>query len=130
MQDSFRRSTLTLPLPAALAAANGVVTYTSPRTQRIARAQLCLSDTGTGAGSTEARINVNGNAITAAGDLAIAGAAAGKSKSSTITLGSNQFPGGARINGGDVITLDVVSVPATTVPKASFVVLDIVEVDV
>jgi len=130
MQDNFRRSTLTLPLPAPLAAANGVVTYTSPRPQRIASAQLCLSDTGTGAGSTEVKVKVNGIAITAAGDLAIVGAAAGKSISKDITLGSNQFPGGARINEGDVITLDVVSVPATTVPKASFVVLDIVEVDI
>lgn len=130
MQDSFRRSTLTLPLPTPLAAANGVVTYTSPRSQRIAGAQLCLSDTGTGAGNTEVRVNVNGNAITAAGNLAIAGAAAGKSISSAITLGSNQYPGGARLNKGDVVTLDIVSVPATTVPKAAFVVLDIVEVDV
>lgn len=129
MQDSFRRSTITLPLPAALAASVGQVTYTAPRMQRIAGAQLCLSDTGTGAGATAVQINVNGVAITAAGDLSIAGAAPGKSTSKIITLGSNQYPGGARINKGDVVTVDLVSIPGTTAPKAAFVVLDIVEVD-
>jgi hypothetical protein len=129
MQDSFRRSTITLPLPAPLAAGAAQVTYTSPRSQRIAGAQLCLSDTGTGAGSTAVNINVNGAAISAAGGLWIAGAAAGKSIATAITAGSNQFPGGARINKGDVVTVDVASVPATTVPKAGFVVLDIVQVD-
>jgi hypothetical protein len=130
MQDSFRRSTITLPLPSTVAVGAGVASYTSPRPQRIASAQLCLSDTGTGSGSTTALIKVNGTAITAATDLAIAGAAASKTVSVPITKGSNQFPGGARINKGDVVTADVTAVPATTVPKAAFVVLDIVEVDV
>lgn len=131
MQDSFRRSTITLPLPGSpLAASVGQASYTAPRPQLIAGAQLCLSDTGTGAGATAAQINVNGVAITAAGDLSIAGAAGGKTASKSITLGSNQYPGGARINAGDTVTVDVASVPATTVPKAAFVVLDVVEVDV
>lgn len=130
MQDSFRRSTITLPLPGALAAGAGQASYTSPRSQRIASAQLCLSDTGTGAGTTEVAIKVNGTAITAAGDLAIAGAAGTKTISKAIVKGSNQFPGGARLNAGDVVTVDVSSVPATTQPKAGFVVLDIVEVDI
>lgn len=129
MQDSFRRSTLTLPLPAPLAASVGQVTYTSPRPQRVAGAQLCLSDTGTGAGATAVNVNINGVAVNAAASLSIAGAAAGKSISTAITKGS-QFPGGARLNKGDVVTVDLASVPATTVPKAGFVVLDIVEVDV
>jgi hypothetical protein len=72
---------------------------------------------------------VNGVPINAAGSLSIAGAAAGKSIGTPITAGSNQFPGGARINKGDVVTIDVASVPSTTVPKAGFVVLDIVQVD-
>lgn len=130
MQDSFRRSTITLPLPAPLAASVGQVTYTSPRPQRIAGAQLCLSDTGTGAGATAVNINVNGAAVNAAGSLSIAGAAGGKSIGTAITKGSNQYPGGARINAGDVVTVDLASVPATTVPKAGFVVLDVVEVDI
>jgi hypothetical protein len=130
MQDSFRRSIITLPLPAPLAASVGQVTYTSPRPQRIAGAQLCLSDTGTGAGATAVNINVNGAAVNAAGSLSIAGAATGKSISTPITLGSNQYPGGARLNKGDVVTVDLASVPATTAPKAGFVVLDIVEVDI
>ena len=160
MQDSFRRSTITLPLPApgtftpgtlpvytpgtpptyvpgtlptqspGLAAGVGQVTYTSPRPQRIVGAQLCLSDTGTGAGATAVNININGVAVNGAGSLSIAGAAAGKSVGTAITAGVNNYPGGARLNKGDVVTVDVASVPATTVPKAGFVVLDIVEVDV
>lgn len=130
MQDSFRRSHLTLPLPDPLAASNGQVTFVATQKTRIHAAQLSLSDTGVGAGNTEARINVNGVAITAAGDLAIAGAAAGKTVSKTISKGSNQFPGGALLNIGDAVTVDLVSVPATTVPKAAFVVLDLVQVDV
>ena len=191
MQDSFRRSTITLPLPAPLAASNGQVTIISPRPQRIVSAQLCLSDTGVdtphatalataqatltadtaaaaiadaaytanpaGVGllaaktaadalvvtdqaavvaaqaaitSTVAVVNVNGTSITNTGALSIKAAAAGKSVSTTITKGSNQYPGGARLNAGDVVTVDLASVPATTVPKAGFVLLDIVEVDV
>ena len=49
---------------------------------------------------------------------------------STANLTDSQFPGGMRLNAGDVVTVDVASVPATTVPKAAFVVLDIIEVDV
>lgn len=130
MQDSFRRSHLTLPLPAALVASNGQVTFTATQKTRIHAAQLCLSDSGAGAGNTEVRVNINGVAITAAGDLAIAGGAAGLTKSVTISKGSNQFPGGALLNIGDTVTLDLVSVPGTTVPKAAFVVLDLVQVDV
>lgn len=130
MQDSFRRSTLTLPLPAAIAAGVAQVTYKAPRPMRIAGAQLCLSDTGTGAGATNANVNVNGTAINAANSLSIAGAASGKSIGTSITGGSNQYPGGARLNPNDVVTIDVTSVPATTVPKAGFIVLDMVEVDI
>lgn len=128
MQDSFRRSTITIPLPGPLAAANGVATYTAPRMMRIASAQLCLSDTGTGAGSTNVNVNVNGNAINAANALSIAGAAGGKSVSTTI-IDDSQYPGGFRLNKGDTVTVDVTAVPATTQPKAGFVVLDVVEVD-
>jgi|GEM_PF-6517426 len=128
MQDSFRRSHLTLPLPAALAVSNGQVTFTATQKTRIRAAELCLSDSGAGAGSTAVQVNVNGVAITAAGDLSIAGGAAAKSISKTISKGSNQFPGGALLNIGDTVTLDLVSVPATA-PKAAFVVLDLVQVD-
>ncbi|HEX4039071.1 MAG TPA: hypothetical protein VHX37_13505 [Acidobacteriaceae bacterium] len=128
MQDSFRRSTITIPLPAPPAAANGVATYVAPRMMRIASAQLCLSDTGTGAGATNVNLKVNGNAINAANSLSIAGAASGKSLSTEIIDDSN-FPGGFRLNSGDTVTVDVTSVPATTVPKAAFIVLDMVQVD-
>jgi hypothetical protein len=129
MQDSFRKSNLTLPLP-ALAVANGVATYIAQHTARIHRAQLCLSDTGTGAGATSVRVNVNGVDVTGPGDLSIAQGAASKAVDMSVAGGSNQFPGGARINFGDVVTIDVTAVPATTAPKAAFVVLDLVQVDV
>ena len=130
MQDSFRRSTITLPLPGPLAASAGQATYVAPRNMRIASAQLCLSDTGSGAGSTNANVNVNGSAVNAANSLSIAGGAGGKSVSASITGGSQGFPGGAGVNAGDTITVDITAVPATTQPKAGFVVLDVVEVDV
>jgi hypothetical protein len=191
MQESFRRSTLTFPLLATLVAANGVVTYISPRPQRIAGAQLCLSDTGTdtahqtalataqatlvtdtaaaviadaayaanpaGAGllaaktaadalvvtdraavvaaqaavtATTVSIKVNGTAVNAANSLKIYAGGASNAVGTAITGGSNQYPGGARLNKDDVVTIDITAVPATTVPKLGFVVLDIVEVDV
>lgn len=130
MQDSFRRSHLTLPLPSVLAAAVAQATFTASQKTRIHAAELCLSDSGAGVGSTEVTIKVNGVAITAAGDLQIASGAPGLTKSVTISKGSNQFPGGALLNIGDVVTVDIASVPGTTVPKAGFVVLDLVQVDV
>lgn len=130
MQESFRRSTITLPLPSTLVAATGVASYVSPRTQRIAGAQLCLSDTGTGTGATNVNVKINGTAVNDANSLSIAGAATGKTASTKITGGSNNFPGGARLNPGDTVTIDVASVPATTAPKSAFVVLDIVEIDI
>jgi hypothetical protein len=130
MQDSFRKSALTLPLPAPLAVANGVVSYIAQHHARIHRAQLCLSDTGTGAGSTEVRVKVNGNDVTGPGDLAIAQGAASKALDMLVSGGSNQYPGGALIQPGDVVTIDVMAVPATTVPKAAFVVLDLIQVDI
>ena len=129
MQDSFRRSTLTLPTPATVAAANGVASYTAPRKMRIAGAQLCLSDSGTGAGATKAVINVNGVPIIAANDLSIAGAAGNKTVGVGVSLGSNQYPGGALVNKGDLITVDITAVPGTTVPKCATVVLDMLELD-
>ena len=131
MQDSFRRSTITLPLPGSpLAAANGVCTYVPPRPMRIAGAQLCLSDTGTGSGATNVNVKVNGTAINGANTLSIAGAAGTKQVGTGISAGTNNYPGGARVNKGDTITVDIASVPATTQPKGGFVVLDVVEVDV
>lgn len=130
MQDSFRRSSITLPLPAALAASVGQATYVSPRPQLIVGAELCLSDTGTGAGATNVNINVNGAAINVASSLSIAGGAAGKSVSTLISGGTQRFPGGAAVNTGDTVTVDLTAVPATTVPKAAFVVLDMIEFDV
>jgi hypothetical protein len=129
MMETFRKSALTLPLPTVLAVANGVATYTAKHRQRILNAQLCLADPGTGAGSTSVRVKVNGVAIVADGDLAITVVSGGKSVDKDITLGTVNFPGGALVAPGDVVTVDVIAVPGTTVPKAAFVVLDVVQVD-
>jgi len=130
MQDSFRRSTLTLPLPAPLAVGVGQVTYTSPRSQRIVSAQLCESDNGTGNQGLAVNINVNGVQIAF---LEIPGATVNNSyldtMSADVTVNSN-FPGGFRIDEGDVVTVDVALVPATTVPKAAFVALDMLQIDI
>lgn len=128
MQDSFRRSSLTLTLPGPLAVAIGQATYVVPRPAVIAAAQLCLSDSGVGAGSTNVNVNVNGAAINAANSLAVVGAAGNKSVSAPAT--GQTFPGGTRVNAGDTITVDVTAVPATTAPKAGFIVLDLIEADV
>jgi hypothetical protein len=128
MQDSFRRSTITLPLPTPLTATNSVATYVSPRKQRVSQAQLCLSDTGTGAGATTVNVKVNGTAINAVGSLSVAVGAGSPAVSTTIISGS-QYPGGTLLNKGDTVTVDVAAVPGTTVPKLGFLVLDVLEVD-
>lgn len=130
MQDNFRRSTLTLPLPGSpLAAAVGVVTIIVQRAMRIARAQLCLWGTGTGAGATTVNVNVNGNPINAAASLSIAGAAGTNAVACLITTDS-QYPGGFRVNPGDTVTVDIAAVPATTQPKGGFVALDVEQLDI
>jgi hypothetical protein len=129
MMDILRRSALTLHLPTVLAVANGVATFTARHRFRIRNAQLCLSDPGTGSGSTSVRVNVGSTAIVADTDLVITVASAGKNVDKDITLGSNNFPGGALVQPGDVVTIDVLTVPGTTVPKCAQVVLTTVEVD-
>jgi hypothetical protein len=106
-----------------------VATYKAKHRMRISNAQLNLSDPGTGTGSTSVRVKVGSTAIVADGDLAITVASAGKEVDVDVTLGSNQFPGGALVNPGDLVTVDVISVPGTNVPKCSFVTLDVVQVD-
>lgn len=128
MQDSFRRNFLTLPLPAALAVSVGQVTYTAPRPFTISWLQLCLSDTGTGAGNTTVNLKQNGTTI---GTVSIAGASGSKSAGvALISSAGSQFPPGVRINKGDVLTIDLAALPATTSPKAAIVALDIYELDV
>lgn len=129
MQDSFRKSSITLPLPGPLAVGNAQVTFTSYRNLRLTRLQLCLSGSGTGAGATNVNVNQNGTAINAANALSIAGAAGTPNVATQLNTG-NSYPGGDRINKGDVITVDITSVPATTQPKGGFVVLDVIELDV
>jgi hypothetical protein len=129
MQDSFRKSLLTLPLLPTLAVLAAAATYIAQRPFRIIGAQLCLSGPGTGAGATTVNVNVNAVAINPGGSLSIAVGAAANAVNTPISLDS-QYPGGFRVNKGDVITVDITAVPGTTVPKLGFVVLDLVEIDV
>lgn len=128
MQDSFRKSLLTLPLLPTLLVQAAVAIYIAQRSMLIDSAQLGLSDQGTGAGATTVNVKVNGVAINPAASLSVAVGAASNAVATPITLNS-QFPGGFRINAGDVVTVDIAAVPATTVPKNGFVVLGLVEVD-
>ena len=73
---------------------------------------------------------MNGAAINAANSLSIAGAAGGKSVTASIAGEVGAVPPGARLNAGDVVTVDITSVPATTQPKGGFIVLDIIELDI
>jgi hypothetical protein len=130
MEVGFRKSNLTLVLPNPLAAGAGQATHYVTTKGRISHVQLGLSDTGVGAGSTEVVINVNGVPVSNAGGIAIAGAAASKTAGYDVTQGTNNYPGGARVNKGDLITVDVISVPATTVPKQAVVILEITQIDV
>lgn len=128
MQDSFRKSFLTLPLQPTLAVATAVITYIAQRPMRVIGAQLCLSDTGTGTGATTANVKVNGNTIIPASSLSIAVGAGANAVNTPVTLNA-QYPGGFRVNKKDVITVDVSAVPGTTVPKNGNIVLDVVELD-
>jgi hypothetical protein len=129
MQDSFRKSLLTLPLQPTLAVATAAITYIVQRPSRVIGAQLCLSDSGTGAGATTVNVLVNAVAINPAASLSIAVGAGSNAVNTPISLDS-QYPGGFRVNKGDVITVNVTAVPGTTVPKNANVVLDLVEIDV
>ena len=129
MQDSFRKSMLTLPLPTALAVLAGAAIYIAERPFRIQGAQLCLSDSGTGVGATTVNLKLNGSAINPGGSLSIAVGAGSNAINTPITTNSN-YPGGQRVNKGDVLTVDVAAVPGTTVPKNAYLVIDMVEVDV
>jgi hypothetical protein len=51
---------------------------------------------------------VGSTAIVADTDLVITVASAGKNVDKDITLGSNNFPGGALVQPGDVVTIDVI----------------------
>jgi len=110
-----------------LAAGVGQATWNVERPVSVSGAQLCLSDTGTGAGNTTVNIKQNGTLIAT---ISIAGAAGSKSAKTPISSPQSQFPSGVRLNVGDVITIDVAAVPATTSPKAGAVVLDVYELDV
>lgn len=128
MQDSFRKSYLTLPLQPTVAVATAVITYIVQRPMKVIGMQLCLSDTGTGTGATTVNVNVNGTAINAGGSLSIAVGAASNAVNTTPNV-STGYPGGYGVAKGDVITVDVTAVPGTTVPKNANVILDLLQTD-
>jgi hypothetical protein len=130
MQDSFRKSTITLPLFGTLAVLTAAATFTSKRSFVITGAQLGLPDTGTGTGNTTVVVKVNGTAVNGSGS-SVAGAATGKSVAIALTPTSPAGnPSGVSINPGDVVTVDVTAVPGTTAPKGGAVYLDVVQRDI
>ncbi|MEZ2347422.1 hypothetical protein [Terriglobus sp. RCC_193] len=125
--EKIGRSYVTLPLMGALAVGAGVVAFVAPRPMRISGAQLVLKATGTGAGNTTAQIKVGANNILKA-DLTIAGAAATKYVKQSAKGGG--VPSGYDVNEGDVITVDITAIPATTAPTDGYVILHIAQVEV
>lgn len=129
MQDSLRKSYLPLTLFGALAVAASVATYKVTRTGVLIGAQLALTDSGTGAGNTSVVVKKNGTAITPT--LSVAGAAASPNATTTamVNSGASPYPAGTLVQAGDVITVDITALPATTSPKAGTVYLDYVQID-
>jgi hypothetical protein len=129
-QEQLRRSYITLSLPASPAVGAGQSTFIATHPMRIISAQLGVSDTGTGAGATTVALNQNGMAIATTAALTIAQGAATKATKSALPGTTQSYPGGQRVNIGDVITVDVTAVPATTAPKAATVILSVTQLDV
>lgn len=129
-QDILRRSTITLPLPGSPAVAAGVATFIAPRPTRIVKAQLALSDSGAGAGATTVILKQNGTQLTTQAALTVAQGAAVNATITSVIGTVQNYPGGQRVNAGDVITVDVTAVPAGAAPKAAAVILSVVEMDV
>ena len=129
MQESFRRSHLSMPLFGALAVATAVATYQVQKPYVLTGAQLALADTGTGAGNTSAVVKVNGVAVTPV--LSIAGAAAGKTAYADANASTpGVYPAGISLKPGDVVTVDITAVPATTAPKGGSLILNLTQLDV
>jgi ABC-type sulfate transport system permease component len=97
---------------------------------RIVSAQIGLSDTGAGAGATAVQVNRNGVALVTTTALSVAQGAAAKAVKATVSGTPASYPGGQGVQPGDVITVDVLSVPAVTPPKVVTVVLSVTQTDV
>ncbi len=130
MSEILRRSFITLPLPGSPAVAVGLATFIASRPLRIIDAQLALSDSGVGAGATTVAVNLNGTALTLSAPLTVAQGAAVAGTLAAVIGTTQAYPGGQRVNKGDVVTVDVTAVPATTAPKAAAVILTVVEQDI
>jgi hypothetical protein len=129
MQDSFRRSHLTLVLFGPLAVAASVATYKVGKSSVLTGAQLSLPTSGSGGGNTSVIVKVNGVAVTPA--LSVASAAAGVTASSPATAPApapGVYPQGVGLKPGDIVTVDVTAITANP-PAGGSVILDLTQRD-
>lgn len=96
----------------ALAVVNGRARHVVRRKMRILDTQFDLGVAPTGAGNTTVAIKKNGALIGGATDLSIA--ATGQSDTAKPSVGVSGEPSGVFCDVGDVITVDVTAICATT----------------
>lgn len=131
MADRIRYFTVALPLADGnLAAGAGKDVYAVQTRCRLLEAELTLAGTGTGAGNTDVDVKKNGSLVWATPGLRIASAAsAPASVRAKPTVGVAGEPSGVACEPGDVITADIVAIPATTASSHGKVVLLFAAID-
>ncbi|HWR37015.1 MAG TPA: hypothetical protein VN622_14225 [Clostridia bacterium] len=112
MTERLRRTTINLPISGALAVAAGVVTWAAQFRGRIEEVELSLGTTGSTSGSTTVDVKKGGASIMAANALQIAQGSATKYVRASPAAASGH-PKGLPFEPGDVITVDVTTVPGT-----------------
>lgn len=128
--EQLRRSYITLHLAPAVAVGVGLATLIATFPMRVVSAQVVASDSGVGAGATTVVVRKNGVAISTLAPLSIPQGAATLATSEGFIGAPNNYPGGEGAIKGDILTVDVTAVPATTSPKSVSVILSIVQTDV
>jgi hypothetical protein len=89
-----------------------------------------LTETTLGGGPTTVIVNQNGTTLATDVPLSVAQYATVNATKVKVLGTIQSYPGGERVNIGDVITVDMTSVPVTTSPKAAAVILTVVEMDI
>jgi hypothetical protein len=89
-----------------------------------------LTQTTLGGGPTTVLINQNGTALITDSPLSVQQYATVNATKVKMLGTIQSYPGGQRINVGDILTVDLTSVPVTTSPKAATVILTVVEMDI
>lgn len=113
MQQPLRWFTHTLFISGALAVVSGRATVKVLQRMRIVNTEFALGVAPTGAGNTAVTVKRNGSAIGNATDLQLA-AAANVVSAKPVNLITGGEPSGVQCAPGDLITVDVTSICATT----------------